>query len=163
MLVGDALGRGMIDLLRINGTPDGYAEWVNGPFSGTLTDTEPSLDFDGGSLQTGIEWVVGGDPTDGSDDDGLVPVIDNTSDPDFFTFTYRRADKANTDTNTSIAVEYGNNLNGWTTAVAGADIVITSTNDAAAVGIDLVKVKIRHTLAQGGKLFVRLYVEVATP
>jgi hypothetical protein len=102
-------------------------------------------------------------PTDGSDDAVLAPTFDDTSDPDFFIFTYRRTDEAAADANTTIAVEYGSNLTGWTTAVAGADIVITPTDDGAGAGIDLVEVKIRRTLAVDGRLFARLSVVVATP
>ena len=52
-------------------------------------------------------------------------------------------------------MEYGSILSGWTPAVAGADIIITPTNDILP-GIDSVQVKIRRTLAVGGKLFARL-------
>jgi hypothetical protein len=112
-------------------------------------------------LETGVEWVLGGDPTDGSDDAGIAPIFDNTSDPDFFIFTYRRTDAAAADANTTIKVEYGNDLGGWTEAVAGTDIVITPSD--AGDGLELVEVKIRRTVAAGGKLFARLNVVVATP
>jgi hypothetical protein len=144
-----------------SGTP--YNTWAGGPFLGTLSDPDPALDFDAGGLETGLEWVLAGDPTDGSDDATIAPTFDNTTDPDFFIFTYRRADAAAADTNTAIKVEYGSGLDGWTEAVAGADIVITPDDDGAAVGIDLVEVKIRRTLAVDGKLFVRLNVMVTTP
>ncbi|HSP42786.1 MAG TPA: hypothetical protein VLO11_07950, partial [Luteolibacter sp.] len=143
----------------VSGNP--YDTWAGGPWSGTLTDASADLDFDGGGLATGLEWVLGGDPTDGGDDASIAPTIDNTTDPDFFIFTYRRADEANADSNTTIAVEYGSDLGGWTTAVTGPDIVITPTENGAGTGIDLVAVKIRRTLAVGGKLFARLNVEVA--
>jgi hypothetical protein len=153
------------DVLTVQSTASGtpYATWAGGPFLGTLSDPSPALDFDAGGLETGLEWVLGGDPTDGSDDAGIAPTFDNTTDPDFFIFTYRRADAAAADANTAIKVEYGSGLDGWTEAVAGADIVITPDDDGAAVGIDLVEVKIRRTLAVDGKLFVRLNVVVTTP
>jgi hypothetical protein len=138
-----------------------YNDWAGG-FAG-LSDPGPSLDFDGGGLDTGIEWVVGGDPTDPNDDAGLAPTIDNTTDPDFFIFTYRRTDEAAADANTDIAVEYGSDLVGWTDAVAGADVEIDVTDDGAGVGIDLVNVKIRRTLAVDGKLFIRLNAEITSP
>ncbi len=143
------------------GTP--YENWTVGPFQGTLTDSNAALDFDHGGLPTGIEWVVGGDPTKGSDDTGLAPTFDNTTDGEYFIFTYRRSDAANTDTNTTIAVEYGSNLTGWTTAVHdGTNIIITPTDEGGGTGIDLVQVKIKRTLATGSKLFARLKV-VLTP
>jgi hypothetical protein len=136
-----------------------FDDWAGG-FAG-LSDSDPTLDFDDGGLETGLEWVLGGDPTDGGDDATIAPTINNTTDPDFFIFTYRRADDANADAKTAIAVEYGNDLDGWSQAVAGPDIVITPTNNAAGARIDLVEVKIRRTLAQGGRLFARLNIEVA--
>jgi hypothetical protein len=138
-----------------------YDNWA--ATSPGLTDSNPMLDFDNGGLDTGIEWVVGGDPTDGGDDAGLAPTIDNTTDPDFFIFTYRRTDEAAADANTDIAVEYGSDLVGWTDAVAGADVEIDVTDDGAGVGIDLVNVKIRRTLAVDGKLFIRLNAEITSP
>ncbi len=160
-LAGNALDTGSAftdDTIITVETDASYISWAGG-FAG-LADTDPALDFDAGGLETGLEWVLGGDPTDGSDDAGIAPTFDNTSDPEFFIFTYRRADEAAADANTTIAVEYGSDLVGWTEAVAGADIVITPADDGAGAGIDLVEVKIRRTLAMGGKLFVRLNVEV---
>jgi hypothetical protein len=67
------------------------------------------------------------------------------------------------DPNTTIKAEYGSTLAAWTPAVHdGTDIIITPTDEGAGVGIDLVQVKIRRTLAVGGKLFARLKAEVAT-
>ncbi len=142
------------------GTP--FELWAE-DFAG-LTDADPTLDLDRGSLPTGIEWVVGGDPTNGADDASVAPEFENSTDPDYFIFTYRRSDQANTDPNTSIAVQYGSTLTGWTTAVAGPDIVITPTDDfyGASPGIDKVEVKIKRSLAPGGRLFARLSV-VVTP
>jgi len=162
LLIGDALGRAMVDLQGGVAPPSGgYAAWTAGPFSGTLTDPDPALDFDGGSLATALEWVLGGDPTDPGDDATIAPTLDNDSDPDFFIFTHRRSAAAAADANTAIMVEYGSDLAGWTEAVAGADIVINVDTNGAAAGIDLVEVKIRRTLAAGGKLFARLNVAVA--
>ena len=139
----------------------GYTSWADG-FPG-LTASDPSLDFDGGGLETGLEWVLGGDPTDPGDDVTITPTFDNTSDPDFFIFTYRRSDEANDDPNTTIAVKYGSDLVNWTDAVAGTDVEISVDADGAAIGIDLVEVKIRRTLAVDGKLFARLNVVVDQP
>ena len=143
----------------VGGTP--FQNWADG-FAG-LTDAEPTLDFDAGGLATGLEWVLGGDPTDSGDDADIAPTFDNTSNPDFFIFTYRRADDAAADANTAIKVEYSSDLAGWTEAVAGVDILITPDDNGAGVGIDLVEVKIRRTLAVNGKLFARLNVVVTSP
>jgi hypothetical protein len=50
-----------------------YATWAAGPFHGPLSDPDPALDFDGGGLATGIEWVTGGDPTMAGDDATAAP------------------------------------------------------------------------------------------
>lgn len=136
-----------------------YVYWAGGPFLGTLSDTNPALDFDNGGLDSGVEWVVGGDPTNASDDASKAPTFDNTTDPNYFIFTYLRTDTANTDPNTSIAVEYGSNLVGWTPAVDdGINIIITPTDNGAT---DSVQVKIKRTLAADGRLFGRLRVVIA--
>lgn len=138
-----------------------YDTW-SGTFGG-LSDTNPELDFDGGSLDTGLEWVLEGDPTDASDDAGIAPTGDN-SDPTYFTFTFRRSDAANADANTTIAVEYGSDLSGWTEAVHnGTTIIITENDDAIAAGVDEVVVQIDKSLGGGGKMFARLKATVATP
>lgn len=139
----------------------GYNVWVAG-FEG-FTDSSPGLDFDGGGLANALEWMLGGDPTDGGDDASIAPTIDNSSDPDFFIFTHRRTQASNTDPNTTIAVEYGSDLLGWTTAVAGENVLISVSENGAGDGIDLVEVKIRRTLAEDGKLFARLMVDVEQP
>ncbi|BCX47931.1 PKD domain-containing protein [Haloferula helveola] len=137
-----------------------YDTWTGG-FPG-LSDPSPEGDDDGGGLQTGIEWVVGGDPSDGSDDAGLAPTFDNTSDPDFFIFTYLESDDAEADGFTSIAVQYGNDLVGWTDAVHdGTDIIITETELGA---VDSVEVKLRRSAFEmDGRLFARLQVLIAVP
>ncbi|BCX46799.1 hypothetical protein HAHE_07070 [Haloferula helveola] len=140
---------------------DTYQSWIGG-FPG-IGNADPESDVDIGGLATGIEWVVGGDPTDSADDVGLAPTYDNSSDPDFFIFTYRRSDDANADGDTTIEVQYGSDLSGWTTAEPGADIIISETPNGAGTGVDLVEVKIRRTLAVDGTLFARLRVQVTLP
>jgi hypothetical protein len=126
-------------------------------------DPEPALDFDRGGLPTGIEWVVGGNPADGSDDAGLTPSIDTSTDADGkFLFTYRRRDAAHLDSKTSIAVEYGSELNDWTTAIhqgAGAE-QITITEAPGDPGFSEVTVALPGSLAVSGKLFARLKVMI---
>jgi len=138
-----------------------YAHWAGGPFVNPLTNTGPALNFDGGSLRTGIEWVVGGDPTNGSDDAGLAPTIDLTSDPDGkLLFSFRRTTSAKNDPNTTITVQYGGTLLDWTAAVhqgTGAN-QITITEAPGGPGFEIVTVALPTGLAGGGKLFTRLHV-----
>jgi hypothetical protein len=138
--------------MELTGGPT-YATWSGGaPADG---------DANNDGVKNGVAWVLGAaDPDENAV--GLIPTLDNTSDPDFFIFNYRRSDTANGDGTTAIKVEYSSDLVNWPDAVAGPDIVITPFNDAYAAGIDRVEVKIRRTLAVGGKLFARLNV-VVTP
>ena len=141
------------------GGDSAYDTWAAGPFLDTLDDSTPTLDFDGGGLPTGIEWVVGGDPTDPGDDAGLAPT--GATDGTYLVFTYQRTDAANDDPNTAIKVEYGSDLQGWTEAgLPGDNVVIEETPGSPA---DTVVVKIPMTLAVGGALFARLNVGVTIP
>ena len=131
-----------------------FLAWSGGP--GPNTDTN----LDG--LNNSAAWVVGAANVNASAT-GLVPTLDNTSDADFLIFNYRRLDTAAADPATTIKVQYNSNLTGWTDAVAGADIIITPSNDFHGPGIDKVEVKIRRTLAVGGRIFARLNVTVTIP
>jgi hypothetical protein len=137
MLTGDVLGRGMIEL-QGNVTPpgDAYAGWIDGLFAGTLADSNPTLDFDNGGLETGIEWVVVGDPTSGSDDAGLAPTLDTNL------------------SGWTTAVHQGTGAN---------QITITAQTNGFGAGIDKVIVALPPSLAAGGKIFARLKVAVTTP
>jgi hypothetical protein len=157
-------------------TADPYATWAGG-FTG-LGDPDPELDFDGGGLATGIEWVVGGDPTDAADDGGVAPGFavnaddfqlvfrrnqDAAGDPNDFQLVFRRNQDAAGDQNTTIAVEYGSDLAGWTTAVDGENGVAIVVDDGFyGPGIDRVTADIPRSLATGSGLFARLRVSVAT-
>jgi hypothetical protein len=140
------------------GTPppsDPYLVWATG-----LGDPGVNVDFDGGGLATGIEWVTGGDPAVGSDDPSVTPSFNNTSDPGNFLFTFRRRDAAASDTGTVIVVEYGSNLTGWRNNVdhGVADGVTVDASTDLGGGFHQVTVSIPRSLASGGKLFARLKV-----
>ncbi len=141
-----------------------FNAWTNSTFAnGTLSNTNMAFDNDSDGLPTGIEWVGGGDPTLASDAASKAPVFDNTTDPNYFIYTYRRTDASNTDPKTGIIVEYGNDLGSWDPATPdGTNIIITPSNDFHGAGVDKVEVKIKRTLAPSGKLFSRLKV-VITP
>ena len=128
-----------------------YDTWSGG----AAFDTDTNND----SVTNGVAWVLGA-ANPAASATALLPTFDNTTDPAYFIFTYRRSDVANTAANTTIAVQYGSNLTGWTTAVAGPDIIITPIDNFYSVtpGVDKVEVKIKRTLAVGSKLFTRLNV-----
>jgi len=153
-------GTGTLDVTTGPGGTGEYANWAAG-FPG-LADTAPDLDFDGDGLATGLEWVLGGDPTI-ADAAAIAPTYDNATDPDDFLFVFRRtADSAN-DPGTTTTVEYGSDLLGWTPAEDGVNgIIIDEELDFFDPGIDRVTVAIPHALATSGKLFVRLKVTVQT-
>jgi len=138
-----------INVTTIDPAPSPYEIWSGGAAF--------DADANGDGVANGVAWVLGAANPNANAID-LLPTFNNTSDPDFFIFTYRRAEKANDDPDTIIAVQYGSKLSAWATAVAGADIIITPTHDIEP-GIDSVQVKIRRTLAVDNKLFARLYVE----
>jgi hypothetical protein len=139
-----------------------FGNWAQGPFAATLTNSNPALDFDGGGLETGVEWVVGGDPTNGSDDAGKAPTFNN-SDPNNFVFTYRRRDAAQADPKTAIAVQYSTDLVGWTAATNGVAGVTIDDSAVPEPGFRTVVVSIPKALAGGSsRLFARLNV-VVTP
>ena len=144
--------------------PNAYAVWsAQYP---TADTTDPSSDHDKGGLPAGIEWVLGGNPTTGADDMMLAPSFDNTSDPNGkFLFTFRSSNTAKLDPNTTMTVEYGNALTGWTSAIhqgTGANqITISELPDGS--GFSRVTVALPGFLAPGGKLFARLRVLVAQP
>jgi len=140
--------------IELNEVP-AYTGWADGFLPG-LTDSDPAIDFDGGSLETGVEYVLAGDPTDASDDLTVAPTSTYTGTA--LEFDYRRSDVANDDPSTTIEVEYGSDLSGWTTAQDGvADVSITVNDDFYGAGIDQVVVSLPDSLA-AGKLFARLSV-----
>jgi hypothetical protein len=141
--------------------PAGFSTWASS-FAG-LTDTSPSLDFDHGGLATGIEWVVGGDPTLGSDDATNTPTFNN-SDPLKFVFSFKRRDLAAADAKTGISVQYSTNLasESWATAIHGTNGVTIDDSAVPEGGFHTVVVSIPKVLAPSGALFARLKV-VITP
>ena len=91
----------------------------------------------------------------------VAPTADITTDPAYFTFTYRRSDEASGAAGVTIAAQYGTALGVWNTAVHdGSNIIITTTNDITP-GVDSVQVKIKRTLAPGGQIFARLHVQLS--
>jgi len=132
-----------------------YTIWADS-VSG-LSDRDATLDFDGGSLETGLEYVLGSDPTDASDDLTVAPTCTYTAGG--LELEFRRSELSNGDPSTSIVVEYGSDLSGWNPAVHNTDgVTIAVTEDFYTDGIDRVVVRLPNSLAFGSKLFVRVNV-----
>jgi autotransporter-associated beta strand protein len=138
--------------LTVNAATSGYAAWSGAaPADG---------DANNDGVENAVAWALGAaDPAENSI--GLLPTLNNTSDPNYLIFTFQRSDLAQTDPKTSILVQYGSNLTGWTTAVDDNDNVEIEETDGSPKDTVLVKLK-RSTLGSSGSLFVRLNV-VVTP
>jgi hypothetical protein len=141
--------------ITVSAPADPFAAWSGGAAF--------DVDTNGDGMDNGLAWVLGAADAN-ANANALVPTVDSTSDPAYLIFTFRRADEANGDPNTTIVVEYGTALTalGWTTAVHdNNDVIITETDNhySTTPGIDRVAVKLkRSTLGSGGKLFTRLRV-----
>jgi alpha-galactosidase len=157
--IGESMGEAMLALLPVAPT-SAFQTWASGPFTSNLTDPNPALDFDNGGLETALEWVLGGDPTDASDDNALAPTL-NTNDPDNLIFTFKRRVLAHTDPNTSITVKYGSNLTGWTSATHGQNGITIDDTAIPLAGFRTVVVSIPKALAVDDKLFARLEASIA--
>jgi len=132
------------------GTDPDYTTWSGG--------APPDGDANGDGIPNAVAYALGA--TDATENAiGLLPTLDN-SDPNNFVFTFDRSDVAEADATTTITVEYGSNLSGWTTAVDGVGGVGIDDSGASADGLTPVIVTIPKSLAAGGKMFARLNVEV---
>jgi hypothetical protein len=127
----------------------------------TLTDPDPSLDFELDGFETGIEYVLGGNPTL---DDVASVAPTGANDGSGLVFTYRRTDLANSDPTTAIMVEYGSDLVAWTQAQQGGNgVAIVENDNFYGPGIDQVVVTLPDSLAVNGMLFARLKVTITPP
>jgi autotransporter-associated beta strand protein len=136
--------------LVVTGGASPYLTWSGGPAA--------DVDTNGDGVNNGVAWALGAaDPNVNAI--GLLPTLDNSSDPAYLIFEFDRSDAAFADANTAITVEYGSNLAGWTTAVDdndNVDIIVTPGTPS-----DTVQVKLkRSSLEATGKLFARLKVLV---
>jgi hypothetical protein len=140
--------------LVVGDVPTPYGIWTTG-FPG-LSNKYANVDFEADGLPTGIEYVVGGDPT-ANDVGSVAPVSSNNGSG--LVFTFRRRDAAKDDLSVTIVVEYGSNLTGWTPAQDGVNgVSIVADDDFHGAGIDRVVVTVPAALAVDGKLFARLKV-----
>jgi autotransporter-associated beta strand protein len=124
-----------------------YAAWS----AGAAFDADANND----GIPNGIAWVLGATSPAGT---AILPTASTTADPAYLTFTYRRSDSV---TGVTVAAQYTTTLGTWTTAAHdGTNVIITTTNDILP-GVDSVQVKIKRTLAPGGRLYARLRVQLS--
>jgi hypothetical protein len=135
--------------------PSAFDTWLGGAGAGFNGDSN------GDGISDGLAWVFGaGGPT--SNTSSLAPTIDNSSEPAYMKFNYRRLDAANNDLSTVFTIEYGTTLGSWNTLGApdGTNVIIQTHNDDYGVGVDRVEVKLKKSIYEAnGKLFTRLKVE----
>lgn len=145
---------GSIDLkvTTLSGSPYGNFESANG-----IAGAGAAADSDQDGIKNGIEFVIGGDPSGpGSDSNALLPTskINGT----YLDFVYRRTAAS---VSSNPYVEYGSDLTGWTTAVAGTGgVIINVEANGFASGVDKVTVRIPQSLATNSKLFARLGIKL---
>jgi hypothetical protein len=150
--VGDSSGEGLDSNQATATALGGYDSWSGGALS--------NIDTNNDGVENGVAWALGAaDPDENAI--GLLPVLDNTTDPSYVIFTFSRSDEANDDPNTDITVQYGSDLADWTTAVDDNDNVEIEVTPGSPKDTVVVKLK-RSALSAGGKLFARLNV-VVTP
>jgi hypothetical protein len=139
MLVGDALGRGMIDLLN---TASDYGGWAAGYPGANLAN--PAADLDGDGLRNDEERIWGLDPTKAASRNPYAVPLSAAG-----TFHYTRRARALTELNYTIWTS--TNLVDWT-----EDTAATQTpGPPAANGVETVAVTLATSPA-GGRLFVRV-------
>ena len=133
-----------------------YTSWSDG-FPG-LADRTEALDFDGGGLATGLEYILGGDPADGSDDQLVKPAYTRTDNR--FEFQYRRKQTSHSDSKTTIIAEYSSDLSNWNPVVHDTNgVTVTVSENFYGSGIDRVVVSLPDSVALERKLFVRLSLQ----
>jgi hypothetical protein len=131
-------------------TPTGYDGWADSyGLTGAARAFDGDPDNDG--LKNGVEFVIGGNPTQGIDND-KQPTI--TPGAGFVDFVFRRSDAS---ASLNLRAEHDADLAGpWTPAVDGtAGVTITVENDGFATGVDRVTV---HIPSADPEHFARLAV-----
>ena len=156
LLVGDAIARGMIDLLP-SGTGNAYATWAatNAPTG------DPDDDFDGDGVSNAVEFVLGGLAS--TDDLGKLPAV-STSGGDLVV-SFRRV-QTSIDPQTSVTIQVGADLVTWPSSYPVPDAAtasipgVTVVKNSPTAGTDTVTLNLPQ--APDLRKFVRLKV-VVTP
>jgi fibronectin-binding autotransporter adhesin len=143
-------------ILTVSASGNPYNTWA-ATFP-SLTNTAFDFDFDGDGIATGLEWVLGGNPTI-SDSAAIAPVVTGSAASGITLAFKREEDSIGVATAT---VEYGTTLGSWPGSViiaaasSGPDANGVSVNVNAVPDPDAVTVAIPATNAVGGKLFARV-------
>lgn len=135
---------------------------IQSVYNGWSSNLGFNVDTNDDGIDNGMAWALGAsDPSASAN--SLLPITDNTSDPTYLIYTYRRSGSANAAA--TIVTQFNTDLSSnWTTAVHDGTNIIIAVSDnfyGTSPRIDKVEVKIKRTLAIDGKLFMRLSVTVA--
>jgi len=139
MLVGDALGRGMLQLFYGND----YANWASNFPAANLTNR--NADFDGDGRSNDYERIWGLNPTNAGPDDPFVSIANLKS----RTFTYTRRKQLLTGLNYSVWTS--TNLVNWAQDTGAAQSLAAPVNE-----VETVSVTLSAGLVAGPQLFVQL-------
>ncbi len=139
------------------GEADAYLAWATGaPYNLSGGDQFPEVDADLDGIANAVEFVIGGNPANGSDA-GKLPTVERDG-TDFIVSFRLDTDAAYLNP----VIEYNATLSGiWTPAqdnVAGVDV--TTIPNGYETGVHRVDVRLPASLSAGGKLFARLVVTV---
>jgi alpha-galactosidase len=147
MLVGDALGRAMVEL-EAGATPTGFAAWQA---ANTATGQTPADDHDGDGVPNGIEWFVMG--SDNSTGFTALPNVDKAPGTGALSITWTKNAAFPGTYGTDFVVETSETLTGtWTAETSPGTVTLTGN-----------QVIYTFPTPLGGKKFARIRVVVATP
>ncbi len=149
LLVGDALGRGMIDLLGA-GTVSDYASWATSFPGANLSD--PNADFDGDTLSNDYERIWGLNPTNALSRNPFASISSLQSG----SFTYTRRTPSLTLLNYTVWTS--TNLLAWT-----QDLGAGQTPGAPLNQVETVTVNLSPALRTNPSFFVRLRANQQAP
>jgi alpha-galactosidase len=142
MLVGDVMGRAMLELLT-TGSGGDYANWATNFLGANLAD--PNADFDGDGRSNDYERIWGLNPTNAAPDSPFV-VLTNLKAGNF-TYTRRTQSLAGL----NFTVWTSTNLVNW-----AQDTGAVQTPAAPVNAVETVSVTLSPDLINGAQLFVRL-------
>lgn len=144
------------DLVLSVSAGNAYSTWAAG--FPVLTDPDFEFDFDGDGLATGLEWVLGGNPT--VNDTASIAPVATANATSGITLSFRREeDSIGVAT---LKVEYGSTLGSWPNSItigassSGPDANGVTVNIDTTPDPDVVTVTIPAANAAAGKLFARL-------
>ncbi len=120
-LLGDSLGRGMVEMLTSTPTSGSFAAWQ----TATGTAGAPALDHDGDGVKNGIEWFLGGD----ANTTGFTALPAVVSSGGNVSVTWTKAASFTGTYGTRFVVETADTLTGpWVIETLGINVAITGND-----------------------------------